>query len=66
MVHIEDPFFEGLFAQYPNALVVKLIGKNIGYHMMKERLHQYWKTFIGFEIMDIYSGYYMVQFNFGG
>jgi hypothetical protein len=63
MVHIEDKVFEGLFAQWQDALVVKLLGKNIGYHLMKERLQRIWKTTAGFEIMDINNGYYMVKFD---
>jgi len=40
--------------------MVKLLGKNIGYHMMNERLQHIWKTAIGLEIMDINNGYYIL------
>lgn len=38
MVHIEDSVFEGLCAPWQDALVVKLLGKSIGYQTMKDRL----------------------------
>ncbi|KAG4967448.1 hypothetical protein JHK87_033099 [Glycine soja] len=38
MVHVADYVFDGLCAPSQDALVVKLLGKNIGFHAMKDRL----------------------------
>jgi len=44
-----------------DALVVKLLGKNLGYNTMKDRLHKVWKTQGSFEIMDNDNDFYMVK-----
>ncbi|XP_006606936.1 uncharacterized protein [Glycine max] len=62
-VIIDDSMFEGLYALWQEALVIKLIGKSIGFHVMKERLTRIWKLNAGFEILDIDHGYYMVTFD---
>lgn len=62
MVQIQDSVFEGLCAPWKDALVVKLLGKNIGYRTMREKLERTWKLVAGFEIMDIGNGFYMVKF----
>lgn len=63
MVHIHDSVFEGLCAPWQDALVVKLLGKSIGFHTMCDRLQRIWKLIAGFEIMDIGNNYYMVKFD---
>lgn len=62
-VIIDDSMFEGLYALWQEALVIKLIGKSIGFHDMKERLTRIWKLNAGFEILDIDHGYYMITFD---
>ncbi|XP_045798039.1 uncharacterized protein LOC123892283 [Trifolium pratense] len=61
MVHINDSVFEGLDAPLKDALVVKLLGKNIGFHLMKERLQKIWRLNAGFDIMNIGNGFFMVK-----
>lgn len=46
-----------------DALVVKLLGKSLGYNTMKERLQKIWKLQGGFDIMDNDNGFYMVKFD---
>lgn len=46
-----------------DALVVKLLGKNVGYFAMKDRLQRVRKAQGGFEILDADNGYYMVKFD---
>lgn len=45
--------------------MVKLLGKSIGFRIMKERLTRIWKLFVGFNIMDIGNGYFMINFDMG-
>jgi hypothetical protein len=63
MVHIADKVFEGLEDPWKDALVVKLLGKSLGFHTMKDRLQCLWKLTGGFEIMDIGNGFFMVEFD---
>jgi len=47
-----------------DALVIKLLGKSVGYNIMRDRLHRLWKLSAGFQIMDNGNGYYMVKFDY--
>lgn len=62
-VYLEPQIFQELCTPWKDALVVKLLGKNLGYTTMKERLHKVWKTQGGFEIMDNDNGFFMVKFD---
>lgn len=66
MVHIKDSVFEGLCAPWQDALVIKLLGKSIGYHTMRDRLGRIWKLVAGFDILDIGNDYFMVKFEHEG
>ncbi|GAU41147.1 hypothetical protein TSUD_190470 [Trifolium subterraneum] len=63
MVHIADSVFENLCSPWKDALVVKLLDKNLGFHTMKDRLTKVWKLTSGFDIMDINNGFFMVKFD---
>lgn len=62
-VYLEPQVFQELCTPWKDALVVKLLGKNLGYNTMKDRLHKVWKLQGGFEIMDNDNGFYMVKFD---
>jgi len=62
-VHLEQSVFQQLCTPWKDAIVVKLLGKNLGYHTMRERLQKTWRTQGGFEIMDNDNGFYMVKFD---
>lgn len=43
-VYLEESYFKDLCHPWKDALVVKLLGKNVGYHVLKERiLTKLWK-----------------------
>lgn len=65
-VVINDSVFEGLCAPWQDALVVKLLGKRLGYFTMKDKLSRLWKLSAGFDILDIGNGYYMAKFDVEG
>uniref|UniRef100_A0A0R0KS55 CCHC-type domain-containing protein n=1 Tax=Glycine max TaxID=3847 RepID=A0A0R0KS55_SOYBN len=46
-----------------DALVVKLLGKIIGYHVMMDRLNKNWKLTTSFDMLDIGNNFYMVKFD---
>ncbi|XP_045792004.1 uncharacterized protein LOC123886756 [Trifolium pratense] len=60
-VYLEPNVFQELCTPWKDALVVKLLGKKLGYYTMKERLQRVWKLQGGFEIMDNDNGFYMVK-----
>jgi len=62
-VHLEPSVFQELCTPWKDAIVVKLLGKNLGYHAMRERLQKTWRTQGGFEIMDNDNGFFMVKFD---
>jgi len=62
-VYLERTIFQELCTPWKDVFVVKLLGKNLGYNTMKERLHEVWKPQGGIEIMDNNNGFYMVKFD---
>jgi hypothetical protein len=58
---MDDKLLQDLCNPWKEALVIKLLGKNVGYNMMKDRLKTLWKLTGGFEIMDVDNGFYMVK-----
>lgn len=63
ILKIDDKVFEGLCEPWKDALVVKLLGKNIGYRILKEKIERTWKLSAGFDIMDIDNDFFMVKFD---
>jgi hypothetical protein len=61
VVTMDDKLLQDLCNPWKEALVIKLLGKNVGYNMMKDRLKTLWKLTGGFEIMDVDNGFYMVK-----
>jgi hypothetical protein len=62
-VFIEPKVFQELCTPWKDAIVVKLLGKTLGYNTMRDRLQKIWKLQGGFEIMDNDNGFYMVKFD---
>lgn len=60
-VHLDDRIFQE--SPWEDALVIKLLGKNIGYNIMKDRLTKIWRLSGGFDIMDVDNGFFMVKFD---
>ena len=52
---ISDPWKE--------ALVVKLLGKDIGFLAMRDRLKKLWKPVAGFDLLDLGHGFFLVKFD---
>jgi hypothetical protein len=60
-VTMDDKLIQDLCSPWKEALVVKLLGKNVGYNLMKDRLKKLWRLTGGLEIMDVDNGFYMVK-----
>jgi len=63
MLHVHQTIMEDLIVPWKDALVVKLLGKNLGYNIMKTKLEYVWKLVGGIELMDIGNAFYMVKFD---
>ncbi|PNX72551.1 hypothetical protein L195_g028444, partial [Trifolium pratense] len=63
MLHVEKSVMAELSVPWKDALVVKLLGKRLGYNTMKAKLENVWKLTGGFELMDVGYSYYMVKFD---
>ncbi|GAU41583.1 hypothetical protein TSUD_271920 [Trifolium subterraneum] len=63
MLHVEKSVMAELSVPWKDALVVKLLGKKLGYNTMKAKLENVWKLTGGFELMDVGYSYYMVKFD---
>ena len=63
MIHVDDKVFQELCEPWRDALVIKLLGKSIGYKIMKERVTKLWKLQAGFELRDMGHGFFMVKFD---
>lgn len=62
-VTLDKSIFNELCNPWKDSLVIKLLGKSIGYHMMKDKLKKVWKPAGGFDILDVDNGFYMVKFD---
>lgn len=62
-LEINDDLFAKLCEPWSDALFIKLLGKNVGYRVMYERLQRLWKPQGGFDILDVDNGYYMLKFD---
>lgn len=60
-VMLDEKYFQDLCNPWKEALVINLIGKNVGYQLMKDRLKKMWKFNGGFHIIDVDNGFYMVK-----
>ena len=50
MIHVKDSVFEELCEPWKDALVIKLLEKNIGYKIMRERVTKMWKPQARFKL----------------
>lgn len=62
-IQVDDSLFRELCSPWQEALVIKLLGKNLGYIMMKQKLELLWKLKGSFELMDVDHGFFMVKFD---
>jgi hypothetical protein len=63
MLHVQETVIEELSLPYKGCLVVKLLGKTIGYNMMKTKLETVWKLNGGFDLMEVGNSFFMVKFD---
>ena len=54
---------EKISSPWKNALVVKLLGKDLGFLVMRDRLKKMWNPFGGFDIIDLGFGFFLIKFD---
>ncbi|XP_045792034.1 uncharacterized protein LOC123886793 [Trifolium pratense] len=62
-VSLNESYFNDLCHPWKEALVIKVLGKRVGYQALKERLQKIWKLQGGFDMMNVDQGFYMVKCN---
>lgn len=63
MLRVQQQVIDDLSLPWKDALVVKLLGKQLGFNVMKTRLEMLWKLNGRIDLLDIGNGYFMVKFD---
>ncbi|XP_057451967.1 uncharacterized protein LOC130743755 [Lotus japonicus] len=59
----DESIYQQICKPWEHCLVVKLLGKRIGYGILCEKLKAMWKPAGGFVVRDIHHGYFLVKFD---
>nr|KYP69589.1 hypothetical protein KK1_008786 [Cajanus cajan] len=60
---ITAPTFKQLCEPWEQCLVIKLLGRDVGFLTLWDRLPTLWKVQGGLELLDVSHGYFMVKFD---
>lgn len=60
---IKEEYLKELRVPWQEAVIIKLLGKTIGYLTINDRPKGIWKPTGGLDIVDIGHGFYMVRFD---
>lgn len=60
-IFVDENMFNELYNPWQEAVVIKLLGKNVGYKVMKNWLMLLQKFTDDFDSMDVDNGYFMVK-----
>ncbi|PNY14345.1 hypothetical protein L195_g011025 [Trifolium pratense] len=63
MLHVDTKVIDELSVPWKDVLVVKIIGKELTFDIMKNQLENVWNLAGKFDLMDIENGFYMVKFD---
>ncbi|PNY06441.1 hypothetical protein L195_g002907 [Trifolium pratense] len=61
--YADDSVLKDLWLPWQHAIIVKLLGKNIGFVTMRDRLRAVWKLTSDIDMLDIGHGFFMVKFD---
>ena len=65
-LYLDKTILEEIDRPWKEALIVKLLGKEVGFLTMRDRLHKLWKPSGGFDILDLGYGFFLVKFDVEG
>lgn len=57
-----DRVHQILIGDMENTVILKLLGRNIGYSILQNKVYSLWKPSSSFHLMDIENGYFMAKF----
>ncbi|XP_057453248.1 uncharacterized protein LOC130745125 [Lotus japonicus] len=60
---VEQEVIENMSSSWKDALVISLLGKRLGYKLMKAKLTSLWRLAGEFDLMDVDNGFFMVKFD---
>lgn len=60
---VADNYFQELCEMWKEALIIKLLGKNISFPTLLIELKSIWRLSQGFDLQDVGHGYFMVKFD---
>ncbi|GLU23684.1 hypothetical protein SLE2022_396720 [Rubroshorea leprosula] len=61
-VKIPKVIWQRLCVPWKDAVIIKLLGKSISFHLLHARLLKEWKTDQEYEVIDVGMGYFIVRF----
>ncbi|GAU32943.1 hypothetical protein TSUD_153600 [Trifolium subterraneum] len=61
--YADDSVLKDLWLPWQHAIIVKLLGKTLGFLTMRDRLRAIWKLTGDMDVMDIGHGFFMVKFD---
>ena len=59
----DETMLQALAAPWEDALTVKLLGKQVSYHVLHEELRNIWQICGGYKVMNAKNGNFMVKFD---
>ncbi|XP_057442300.1 uncharacterized protein LOC130734026 [Lotus japonicus] len=63
MLYVDESVKDKMCSRWKDALVVSLLGKKLGYRLMKTKLCALWKLSADFELLDVDNGFFLVKFD---
>ncbi|XP_017621897.1 uncharacterized protein LOC108466040 [Gossypium arboreum] len=57
-----DPIHRILIQSMSNTVILKILGRNIGFSVLQNKIYSIWKPSAPFHMMDIENGYFLVKF----
>lgn len=61
-IDFSDRIKQILYKEMETNVVLKLLGRSIGYNAIHNRISSLWKLSKPFQLMDFENGYYLVKF----
>ncbi|KAE8701043.1 hypothetical protein F3Y22_tig00110548pilonHSYRG00029 [Hibiscus syriacus] len=58
-----DKFRGSLKVRWSNCLILKLLGKSIGFRALDERIKRMWMPKVDYELIDVGDGYFLIKFS---
>jgi hypothetical protein len=61
--YADESVLKDLWLPWQHAVIVKLLGKNLGFFAMRDRLKAIWKLTGDMEMLDVGYGFFMIKFD---